>query len=107
MSKKRVFRIENEAIKCIDIDISDSYRQTYNEKQKSVIQLHNKFHELYKNEKVLEISTKSQSELGRKLSAFNLEYIINNKKYPLECVFQSSKVFENGGPYREFLLMKP
>ena len=105
MSTKRIFRIENDIVKYVDINISVDYRQPH--KEKNVIQLHNKFYKLYANEKILEVSTKSQNELGRKLSAFNLRYSINNKEYPLECIFQSSKVFEKGGPYSEFLLMKP
>ncbi|WP_423237059.1 DarT1-associated NADAR antitoxin family protein [Clostridium saccharobutylicum] len=56
---------------------------------------------------MIEISTKSPIELGRELSAFNLKYSINNKEYPLECVFQSSKVFEKGGPYKDLLKIEP
>lgn len=55
----------------------------------------------YKN--VLEISSKSENELGIKLSAFNL--IIKTKKYgnefTVETAFQGSKVFELGGPYKD------
>jgi hypothetical protein len=49
---------------------------------------------------ILEISTKSNSIDGRSLSAFNLNLTLQgNKKTTLECVFQGSKVFENGGPF--------
>lgn len=41
--------------------------------------------------------------LGKRLSAFNL--VLDG--HPLECVFQSSKVFENGGPYRDLLDVLP
>ena len=41
--------------------------------------------------------------IGIKLSAFNLK--INN--YTLENIFQSAKVFENGGPYLDLLDVSP
>ena len=51
---------------------------------------------------ILEVSTKSSSELGHKLSAFNL--MIHTKKYgdiSIESAFQGSKVFEDGGSYHD------
>ena len=51
----------------------------------------------------LEISSCSDVELGKSLSAFNLEY----QGYPLECVFQSSKEYEHGGPYTDLLGAEP
>ena len=41
--------------------------------------------------------------IGIKLSAFNLQ--INN--HTLENIFQSAKVFENGGPYLDLLNVSP
>ncbi len=64
--------------------------------------------ELAKFKNILEISSKSEIELGVKLSAFNLEFnspIIANKKTSVECIFQGSKVFQNGGPYTEIYSM--
>ena len=51
----------------------------------------------------LEVSTKSDSALGVKLSAFSLTL----GGYPLENIFQSSKVFEYGGPYLDLLEVSP
>jgi hypothetical protein len=51
---------------------------------------------------VLECSTKSDNALGSRLSAFNLK--VGTAAYgelTLECAFQGSKVFENGGPYED------
>lgn len=51
---------------------------------------------------ILEISSKSPDPLGVALSAFNLK--IRPPGEPLmsvECAFQGSKVFKNGGPYTE------
>lgn len=53
-------------------------------------------------EPLLEISTKSEIELGRRLSAFSLMFPSNQSgPIPLECAYQGSKVFERGGPYND------
>ncbi|MDF2804181.1 MAG: hypothetical protein K0S61_4084 [Anaerocolumna sp.] len=108
LSIKRVFKLINDtSIESIDINIEENSKASYKEKQNNVRILHSKFKEIYKNEQILEISTKSPIEIGRELSAFNLKYNLNNKEYPLECVFQSSKVFEKGGPYEDLLEIEP
>ncbi|MEJ2609334.1 MAG: hypothetical protein P8179_04400 [Candidatus Thiodiazotropha sp.] len=70
------------------------------QKQKSIKELHATAHELGINN-ILEISSKSENEIGVQLSAFNL--VITNKKmgskFTVETAFQGSKVFERGGPY--------
>lgn len=68
------------------------------QKRKNVIALHKAI-----GENALEVSTKSEEELGRMLSAFNLR--ING--IPLECVFQSAKVYQYGGPYKDLLNVSP
>ncbi|MDE7254476.1 MAG: hypothetical protein K2O32_16255 [Acetatifactor sp.] len=73
------------------------------QKQKSIESLHNAIREVDANAKPLEISTKSKDPIGVKLSAFNLR--LNN--YALENIFQSAKVFENGGPYLDLLDVLP
>lgn len=72
------------------------------QKKKSIYELHNQAKSLgIKN--ILEISSKSELDLGVELSAFNL--VITTKKYgrklTVETAFQGSKVFERGGPYRD------
>jgi hypothetical protein len=54
---------------------------------------------------LLEVSTKSDDDLGQKLSAFNL--IIDTVIGPIsmESAFQGSKIFEHGGPYHELYQM--
>jgi hypothetical protein len=57
---------------------------------------------------ILEISTKSEDEVGQCLSAFNLR--IHNQEagdIPLECAFQGGKVFEHGGPYKDLYWSDP
>ena len=53
--------------------------------------------------KILEISSKSESELGRSLSAFNLMINDEGQQRSMEVSYQASKVFENGGPFIDLL----
>jgi len=73
------------------------------QKQKSIESLHHAILKANMDGKPLEISTKSKETLGIRLSAFNLK--LNN--YTLENIFQSAKVFENGGPYLDLLDVLP
>jgi len=51
---------------------------------------------------LLEVSTKSDVELGQRLSAFSLKVSSRELgEIPLECAFQGSKVFEHGGPFTD------
>jgi hypothetical protein len=51
---------------------------------------------------VLEISSKSLDPLGIALSSFNLKLKTpQGQQISVECAFQGSKVFQNGGPYTE------
>ena len=79
------------------------------QRQKCVKSLHDSIHEQCPDRRILEISTKSQCELGVRLSAFNLKFKYSeaNKMISVENVFQAAKVFEGGGPYLDFLDMKP
>lgn len=76
------------------------------QKKKNVSNLHDAIKCKYPNAKILEVSTKSDDQIGFELSAFNLKVNVEGKQYPLECVFQSSKVFENDGEeqYNNFLI---
>lgn len=73
------------------------------QKQKSIKSLHETFLRSNPSKRVLEISSKSEVELGVKLSAFNLMIKTKLKKYSVESAFQSSKVFEKGGPFIDLL----
>ncbi len=48
---------------------------------------------------LLEISSKSELEVGQKLSAFHLVIDVVGRKITVECAFQGSKVFEHAGPF--------
>lgn len=69
------------------------------QKQKSIRSLHDAAKQTRGIEKILEISSKSENELGIQLSAFNLMLNSNGYKATVEVLFQGSKVFLNGGPY--------
>ncbi|NNB50428.1 DarT1-associated NADAR antitoxin family protein [Pseudomonas fragi] len=74
------------------------------QKQKSVESLHQAAKEQSPTLiDVLEVSSKSKLDLGIALSAFNLTIttLKNNLTFSVECAFQGSKVFENGGPFRD------
>jgi type I restriction enzyme M protein len=71
--------------------------------QKSVMNLHEAAISKHGIQKILEISTRSQNELGISLSAFNLQVSIEGRNYPVEAVYQSSKVFQSGGPFLDLM----
>lgn len=52
---------------------------------------------------LLEVSTKSEIVVGQHLSAFHLKVHSNAGMVSLEAAYQSSKVFERGGPYTDLL----
>lgn len=77
------------------------------QKKKSIASLHHVARDLGFN-KVLEVSSKSEENLGINLSAFNLMITTRSGKYEfsVESAFQGSKLFEKGGPYKD-LFFKP
>lgn len=73
-------------------------------RQRSVNSMHEAISKNFPNKNILEASTKSTYySLGKSLSAFNLTF----DGVPVENIFQSSKVFNDGGPYLELLDMDP
>ncbi len=77
------------------------------QKQKNIRALHEaaKHHGF---SSLLEVSTKSEDDLGQSLSAFNL-FVEDRElgRIPLECAFQSSKVFADGGPFLDLRRASP
>jgi len=76
------------------------------QKRKNITALHNAARE-NGIVRVLEISSKSSERIGRRLSAFSLKIDVGNGMYPLESVYQGSKVFERGGPHPEIFNLSP
>ena len=105
MAKRPIF-IQNldkvSFVKKEDIEFEWHPGFSIQQKQKSIKSLH----ESAKNKgiyPILEISTKSELLVGQNLSAFNLLINVGNDQVlTVEAAFQGSKVFENGGPFRDF-----
>ena len=71
------------------------------QRQRSVENLHNAW--MNKNNgRILEVSRASKETLGQGLSAFCLKVPFKSGgETTVECLFQGSKCFENGGPYTD------
>jgi len=107
MAKRSVYRVNNlnkDYIEEVEVEFKWYSGFSISQKQKSIRSLHNSYSKLYINDKLLEISSKSENDLGVKLSAFNLMiYTKDNKIFSVESAFQASKKFELGGPYLDIL----
>ena len=75
------------------------------QKIKNVLALHEAYEKAYPGKKILEISSKSQQEGGKELSAFNLMIYVPSlgRSVTVECAYQGGKVFAAGGPYLDLL----
>ena len=74
------------------------------QKQRSIASLHASYVAKFPSSRVLEVSSKSESDIGVRLSAFNLMIEHPGRgSYSVECAFQASKVFEHGGPFVDLL----
>lgn len=104
MATRKVFiatKSGNQLVQSVNIEFQWYAGLSVSQKQRSILSLHSSFGNEF-NFRVIEASTKSSTELGVKLSAFNLSFITKtNSKYNVESLFQGSKVFALGGPYVE------
>jgi len=90
-------------VKRVNVDFKWFAGMAKSQKQKSICSLHEAANQ-QNISPILEISSKSEDDLGVSLSAFNLMITtIKNNKFSIETAFQSSKVFEHGGPYVDLL----
>lgn len=90
----------------IPIDFKWNPGMSKTQKRKNIIALH----EAAKSiglDNLLEISTKSEDEIGCRLSAFSLKLPVEDRDILLECVYQGSKVFRHGGPYTDLFMVTP
>lgn len=88
-------------VRIMDIDFQWYPGFAKSQLQKSIKSLHDAAEKLG-IAPILEISGKSSSGLGVSLSAFNLKLKTpNGSTISVECAYQGSKVFQNGGPFRE------
>ena len=103
MAERPVFFIDEECVRKRLYEFEWFSGFAVSQKQKSIKSLHQAVKRRDPSASPLEISTKGEVEIGRRLSAFNLKL----DGYTLENVFQSSKVFEKGGPYTDLLEVSP
>ncbi len=105
MAKRPIFIPDFNGFPYVDtVDIEFKWHPGFAKSQmrKSIASLHAAAEKLNKVSPILEISSKSMLPLGVSLSAFNLLLEIpNGQQINVECAYQGSKVFENGGPYHE------
>ncbi len=110
MATRPVFAVSLDQQYCIKENIEFEYFNGFSEQQKRrcIRSLHQAYQNLHKEKRILEISSKSEDELGRKLSAFQLMLPLKNQKScSVEAAFQAGKIFEKGGPYLDLLDVSP
>lgn len=105
MAKRPIFIPDFSGFPYVDtVDIEFKWHPGFakSQMQKSIASLHKVAEKSQKISPILEISGKSASDLGVSLSAFNLSLkTLNDQRMSVECAYQGSKVFENGGPYHD------
>lgn len=81
-----------------DFDIKWVSGLALSQKQRNIETLHRAISERFSIDpnRILEVSTKSKSEVGRLLSSLNLKLKLHGHEYAFESVYQSSKVFKDG-----------
>jgi type I restriction enzyme M protein len=79
------------------------------QQRKNVSAMHEYFKRLYPDKQILEISGKSTEKCGIDASAFSLKKYVPSLGISVEVerIFQSSKVFREGGPYNDILQKTP
>lgn len=109
-AKRLVFIPQKEGNRLVEIrEVDFEWHKgiSFQVRQRSLFSLHENIKKLGIAENPLEVSSKSFEELGVRLSAFNLEGVIPNKKsrFTVETVFQSCKKFKNDfdSLYRDIL----
>lgn len=92
----------------IEVPISFTWHpgMAASQKKKNVAALHEAAKGRGLND-LLEVSSKSDFEIGRRLSAFHQRIEVRNEMVSLESAFQGSKVFEHGGPYADIIGLDP
>lgn len=110
MAKRPVYIVSQSGAPFIRDELEFTYYGGFadSQKQKCVDSLHDAYKLKYGDQQIMEVSSKSKIPLGVNLSAFNLKVKTkSHEEYAVEVLFQSSKVFEKGGPYHDILHMSP
>ena len=88
----------------LSLDFEYCSGSSIQQKQRSIASLHASYVAKFPSSRVLEVSSKSERDIGVRLSAFNLMIEHPGRgSYSVECAFQASKVFLHGGPFVDLL----
>lgn len=90
----------SDLVREISVDFAWNAGMAISQKQKNIKALHESAARRGFT-RLLEISSASESELGRRLSAFNLKIQVGSRSISFESAYQGSKVFVRGGPYSD------
>lgn len=103
MTKKAIFTATSNGVlrRVVNLTLPSGF--AVSQKRKGIKLVHECFMRSFKGNEPLEVSSKSELELGQALSAFNLK---DENEYTVERLFQSSKKFRDGGPYMDILDMR-
>lgn len=102
MARRPVFVPDSDKPYVSEVSLDFEYfpGSSIQQKQRSIASLHASYVARFPSLRVLEVSSKSERDIGVQLSAFNLmiEYL-GRGSCSVECAFQASKVFLHGGPF--------
>lgn len=106
MARRPVFVPDSDKPYVSEVSLDFEYfpGSSIQQKQRSIASLHASYVARFPSSRVLEVSSKSERDIGVQLSAFNLMIEHPGRgSYSVECAFQASKVFLHGGPYVDLL----
>ena len=102
MARRPVFVPDSDKPYVSEVSLDFEYfpGSSIQQKQRSVASLHASYVARFPSSRVLEVSSKSERDIGVQLSSFNLMIEHPGRgSYSVECAFQASKVFLHGGPF--------
>ena len=102
MARRPVFVPDSDKPYVSEVSLDFEYfpGSSIQQKQRSVASLHASYVARFPSSRVLEVSSKSERDIGVQLSAFNVMIEHPGRgSYSVECAFQASKVFLHGGPF--------
>ena len=111
MAQRPVYtiRLNEPFYRCHMVDFEYNPGFAVSQKQKNIKAIHDAYHRINSDSKILEISSKSLQPLGVSLSAFNLmKYVPSiDQKICVENIFQGGKVFNAAGPFTDLYSESP
>ena len=105
MANRPVFKVSLDSKLFVRKDIEFQWFSDFaiSQKRKCINSLHQNYLSHNKDKNILEISSKSENELGVKLSTFNLMIHKNEKSFSVESAYQSGKIFEHSDPHIDLI----